>query len=636
MFDFVRQHTKIMMFVLFLLVIPSFVLFGIDGYNSLRAGGDVVATVAGQDITSNEWDSAHRAEVERLRAAMPNLDPKLLDSEQGRQATLERLVRERVLMKAAEDLRLQTTDARLAQALQENPSIADLRRPDGSLDMDRYRQLAASQGLTPEGFEARVRRDLSQRQIESALTASGLVPPSVAAVSLNAFFERREVRVARFAAADFATRLAPSDAELEAYYKAHPGEFQAPEQMRVEYLVLDLDAVKRGIAISEADLRTYYEQNAARLASAEERRASHILIASPKDAPAAEREKARQRAAELVVQARKSPDAFAELARKHSQDAGSATRGGDLDFFGRGAMVKPFEDATFAMKKGDISDVVASDFGYHIIKLTDIKLPAQRSFEEMRAKLEADLRAQQAQRKFAESAEVFTNTVYEQSDSLKPEADKLKLDIRTADKLTREGAAALSAQLGNPKVLAALFSPDAIDKKRNTEAIETGPSQLLSARVVQHTPARTLPLEEVRAAVRERVVASQSAELARKEGAAKLTAWMADRSAASLQAPVVVSRDKPQNLPPEIVKAALRADPSKLPALVGVDLGPQGYAVVGVDKIVPRDPPAESVAQQEQTAYAQGWSAAEVQAYYEGLKDRYKVSFRAPKPKLSQ
>ena len=180
MFDFVRKHTKIMMVLMFLLIIPSFVLFGIDGYNRYRDKGDVVAQVGGRAITQAEWDAAHKAETERIRASMPNLDPKLLDSPQARYATLERLVKDQVLTQTADSLRLTTSDARLARDLQENPTIAALRRPDGSLDMARYGQLVASQGLTPEGFEARVRQDISVRQVEAGVIGSGFAPAAMA------------------------------------------------------------------------------------------------------------------------------------------------------------------------------------------------------------------------------------------------------------------------------------------------------------------------------------------------------------------------------------------------------------------------------------------------------------------------
>jgi peptidyl-prolyl cis-trans isomerase D len=624
MFDYVRKHTKILMFMMFLLIIPAFVLVGVDGYQRFNDAGNAVARVGGRDITQGEWDFAHKSELERIQASAPSIDVKMLDSPQARYASLERLVRERVLAEAADKLRLVTSDARLARDLQQNPSIASLRRPDGSLDIERYRQLVASQGLTPEGFEARVRRDLSLRQVEAGVIGSVVAAPAVADVALGAFFEKREVQLITLRAADYAAKVTPTDEELDAYYKSHQKDFQAPESINIEYVMLDLESIKKSVTLNEADVKSYYDQNVARLSGNEERRASHILVNAPKDAPAAEREKSKARAQELLAQARKAPAEFADLARKNSQDKGSAPAGGDLDFFGRGAMVKPFEDAAFAMKKGDISDVVESDFGYHIIQLTDIKAPKQRSFDELRPGIEADLKTQQAQRKFAESAEAFTNGVYEQPDSLKPVAERLKLEVKSATGVLRTSAAGTTGALANPKFLTALFGDDAIQKKRNTEAVETGPNQLVSGRVTQYAPARTLPLTEVRTAVREKLVAARAADLARKDGQARLASWKA--KPADVTAPVVVvSREQAQAVPAAVLSASLQADPLALPAVVGVDLGGEGYAVVKVNRIVSRAAPDEASAKQARAQYAQMWAAAENQAYYRVLKERYKA-----------
>ncbi len=636
MFDLVRKHTKILMFVMFLLIIPSFVLFGIDGYSRFQDKGQAVAKVAGHDIAQGEWDAAHKAEVDRIRASMPNIDAKLLDSPEARYATLERLVRDRVMAEAADQLKLQTSDARLARELQQNPTIASLRRPDGTINMDSYRQLAASQGLTPEGFEARVRRDLSVGQVDAGITATGFASAAQAAVALNAFFEKRDIQFVRLAPVDFAAKVSPTDGEIEAFYKDNQALFKAPESASIEYVVLDVESIKRTITINEADLKSYYDQNIARLSGNEERRASHILINAAKGAPAAERDKARARAQELLAVVRKAPDSFADEAKKNSQDTGSAAAGGDLDFFARGAMVKPFEDAAFAMKKGDISDVVESDFGFHIIKLTDVKAPKQKTFEELRASIESDLKAQQAKVKFAESAEAFTNGVYEQSDSLKPVADKLKLEVRTVTNLARLPNPASAGVLANPKFLAAIFGADSVEKKRNTEAVETGPSQLASARVTQYTAARTLPLADVRTSVREKVIAQRGLELAKKEGVEKLAAWKAAPATAVMPAAVVVSRDQPQNVPQPVLEAALRADTSTLPAWVGVDLGAQGYAIAKVNSVVSRPVPVDATAKQERAQYSQMWSKAESLAYYNVLKERYKTQIIAPKPARNQ
>lgn len=632
MFDSIRNHKKYLMGFLLILIIPGFVLFGVQGFTDFQNRSEPVATVDGQDITQFDWDQAHQAEARRLREAMPTLDAKLLDSDEARYATLERLVRDRVLANAAQKFNLYTSDQRLAQELQQNEVIASLRRPDGTLDMDAYRQLVGRQGMTPDMFEAQVRADLSMRQVSDGIIGSGITPAAVAQLSLNAFFERREVSVQTFRAAAYAAQVQPSDADIETYYTANPAQFQAPEQVDIEYLVLDAANLSQSVSLNEADVRAYYEQNAARLSGNEERRASHILLTFPAGASEADKQPVRERAQGLLDQLKKDPGQFAALAKAQSQDPGSAEKGGDLDFFARGAMVKPFEDAAFALQKGAISDLVESEFGYHIIQLTDIKAPPVRSFESMRAEIEADLKRQQAQKLFADSAEAFSNLVYEQASSLQPAAERLKLTVQTARGLTRqprEGAGVLA----NERLLGAIFAPESVEKKNNTEAIETGSSQLVSARVTQHQPARTVPLAEVREAVKARLVAQRAAEMARQAGEQQLKAWQGGASAASMPQAVTVSRDAAQGLAQPVLAAALSARAQTLPAWVGVDLGEEGYAVVRVDKVLPRAPRDSQATVLEARQYGQWWASAEGLAYYESLKERFKVKVLVPEPK---
>ena len=632
MFDFIRKHTKITMGLLFLLIVPSFVLFGLDGYSQSKDKSPTVAKVDGQPILQTEWDRAHLREVDRIKTSMPSVDAKLLDSPEAKYATLERLVRERVLAAAAVRSNLGASDQKLARELQENAEISSLKKADGTLDMERYRQLLASQGMSPETFEATVRADLSVRQVLAGVTSSGFASQVAADTALNAYFEKREIQVKRFTGAEYAAKLNPSDADLEQFYQANAKLFQAPEQANIEYVLFDVESIKKNIVVEPADLKAYYDQNAQRLGAKEERRASHILITAAKTAPEAERSKARAKAVELAAIVKKSPETFADVARKNSQDPGSAPAGGDLDFFPREAMVKPFSDAAFAMKKGDLSDVVESDFGFHIIKLTDIKVAKQRTFEEMKPELEADVRKQQAQKKFSESAEGFTNAVYEQADSLKPTADRLKLEVKTATAITRKPAPGVTGALANAKFLNAIFAPDTIEKKRNTEAVEIGSNQLVSGRITQYTPARTLPLADVKENVRQRWLAQRGAEEARKDGIAKLAAYKADPSSAAMQETMSVSRDQPQKQAAQVVDAALRADAAALPALVGIDLGAQGYAIVKVLKVLPREAALETAAKQERGQYSKFWTSAESVAYYNVLKERFKTEIKVAKP----
>jgi peptidyl-prolyl cis-trans isomerase D len=632
MFDSIRNHSKILMGLLFLLVIPSFVLFGIDGYSSMSGQTVAVAKVAGNKITQAEWDAAHQREVERIRASVPNLDLKLFDSPEARYATLERLINERVVAEAASQQLLITSDQRLARYLQQDPSIAGLRGADGKLDMERYRQLAASQGMTPEMLEAKVRNDLSAQQVLSGLQNSALVSQKQTDTAVDAFLQRREIQIQKWSSADFASKVQSSDADLEKFYQSQADRFRSVESADIEYLVLDTAALQKNIQLPEQDLKTYYEQNLQRLAGQEQRRASHILIAAAKDAPAAERTAARAKADELLASVRKNPKGFADLARKNSQDTGSASKGGDLDFFARGAMVKPFEDAAFALQKGDISAVVESDFGFHIIQLTDIQAPKTPSFEAMRPQLEADLRKQQAQRQFAELAETFSNSVYEQADSFKPTAERLKLSVQQAKGLSRTPAPGTQALLADPKLLQAVFSEDSISKRRNTAAIEVSPNTLVSARIVSYKPQAVRPFAEVKEDVRRQYVLEKSADLAKLEGQAKLALWKSQADKAQVGAPLVVARDLTQSLPQALLDAVLRVDPSSLPSWVGVDLGSQGYGVARVNRLVARDASSAQQLAQSRQQLTQLWSQAETQAYLAHLKQQLKVEFLVQKP----
>ena len=635
MFDFVRNNTKIMMGILFLLIIPSFVLFGLEGYSRFNDKGAVVAKVNGNKINQTDWDAAHKREVDRIRASMPNIDAKLFDTPEAKYATLERLVRDQVISAAAQKLQLVASDTRLARELQQSPAIAALRTADGKLDMARYKQLAASQGMTPEMFEMQVRADLSNRQVIQGVQASAYATSAQTQTAMNAFMQSREVQILNFPAADYLGKVTVSDADLQAYYDKNKDKYQSSESADIEYIVLDIESLRQSITLNEQDLKSYYEQNLQRLSSKEERRASHILITASKDSPEAEKKTARAKAEELLKLVKAKPASFADVARKNSQDPGSAVKGGDLDFFGRGAMVKAFEDAAFSMKTSDISDLVESEFGYHIIQLTDIKAAKAQSFESMRPSLEADLRKQQAQRKYAELAETFSNTVYEQSDSLKPVADKLKLNIQKANLVARQPTQARSV-LSHPGLLQAIFSEASLQKQRNTEAIEVAPSTLVSARVVKHQPAATLPLAEVKEFVKRALTQEKAAELAKAQGEQRLTALKASTGADNLPNAIVISREKTQRQLPKVVDAVLRADPYKLPSVSGVDLGDQGFAVVRVTKILPPEAENKELMVQAQQQFTQLWGTAETQAYIAQLKTKMKAEILVPKPSAAK
>jgi peptidyl-prolyl cis-trans isomerase D len=624
MLETVRKHNKLFFLVFMPLVFFAFVFTGLQGYDRMQEGaGAEVARVDGQKITQGEWEAAHRRQVEQARQRMPGVDAKFFDAPEVKRESLDGMVRDRVLFAAATRAHLSVSDERLVRELQAIPQLAALKRPDGSFDVDAYKAMVGAQGQSAEAFESRLRQDLSLRQVLGAIENS---PPSSAAaarIALDALLQQRDVQVLRFDSKAMTAGIAPTDAELAAFHKANENDFRAPEQAQIEYVVLDVDAIASRLSVPEEELRKSYEQNASRYTVAEERRASHILVKAAKDAPAAERQKAKAKADALLEQVRKAPATFAEVAKKNSDDPGSAERGGDLDFFGRGAMVKPFEDATYAMKAGEISNVVESEFGYHIIRLDAVRGGERKPFEAVRAELEVQARKELAAREFAADADRFQNLVNKDADNFNGVIKELKLSKQTAT-VQRTPAADAKGVLASPKLLEAVFSADSLKSKLNTEAVEAGPSQLVSARVLTHTPERVRPLAEVTAQVRERLILQQAAAKAKKAGQDKLAAVQAADNTAGLPPAVTLSRMEPAGQPRPVVEAVLKADAVKLPQWLGVDLGSEGYAVVRLNAVKSRPADTPEVAQLV-PRYAQAWAAAEAQAYYKALERRFKV-----------
>lgn len=622
MFDFVRSHTKLLQLLLLVLILPSFVVFGIQGYSRFNeSDAQKVAHVDGQAITQAEWDDAHRRQVEQMRQRAPNIDAKLFDSPVAKAQTLESLVRDRVMQHAAQKLNLAISNEQLQRQFLSDQQFEMLRNPDGSIN----KQLLAMQGMSSEAFAQRLRLDLSAQQVTRGLLSSSVAPTAVVSATLEALLQQREIHFARFDLPAYLAKVTPTDAEIEAYYKAHVADFRAPEQASIEYVVLDLDTLKKGEKVSEDELRKYYDANAARYTAAEERRARHVLVKADKDAAADVRQKAKAKAEALLADLRKNPDSFAEVAKKNSDDPGSAAQGGDLDFFGRGAMTKPFEDAVFAMKPGEISNVIETDFGFHIIKLDATRGGQRKPFEEVRTTIEDEARKQQAQKRWAEAVDQFTNTLFEQYESLQPVIDKLKLEKQTAT-VQRTPAPGATGVLASTKLLEAVFANDVVQNKRNSAAVEVGAQQMAAARIVKHEPAHAQPLAEVKERVRALVQAEQATALARKDGEARLAQLRKDGSG-ELPGTATVSRARAEGLPRPALEAVLKADATKLPTYLSAEIPGQGYFVARIDKVLPREVmPGDGPLLQNQ--YNQVWAQAEAQAYYQALRKRYKVDQR--------
>lgn len=446
--------------------------------------------------------------------------------------------------------------------------------------------------------------------------------------AVDALFQVRDVQWVKFEPKAYMAQLNPTAEQLQAFYKdpANAAWLTTPEQADVQYVVLDLDTLKARVSVSDDELRRSYKENIQRYSTPEERRASHILIKAEASASADEKKAARAKAEQLLAQLQKNPAQFAELARKNSDDPGSGANGGDLDFFARGDMVKPFEEAAYGLKPGQISGLVESEFGFHIIQLTGVRGGETKPFEAVRAEIEDDARKQLAQRQYAEAAEKFTNMVYEQSDSLQPVADELKLPVQTANGVLRQPGSKDQGDLSNRRLLDTLFDATNRSKGHNTEAVEVGTNKLLSARIVKYRPAALMPFDQAQAQVRERWMTAQALKAARADAEQKMALWKQSPEKAALPAAVQMSRRTVFAQPAAVLDAALRVPEAQLPAWTVVSLGDEGVALLKVNKVVPLEVKPEEL-KEMQAQFGGYWARAEADAYYRALKREYKVEY---------
>ena len=629
MFDFVGKHKRLLQLLLALILIPPFAFFGIQSFSRF-AGGSDIAEVDGSPIAPAEFSRALEQQRDQLRAALGrNFDPALLDTPEARKQLLDNLVARRVLGLYLGRNRMSVTDEQVRELIAAEPAFQE----DGKFSRGRYEALIRGQNMSEAQFEAQLRNDLVMRQLSAGLVDSGFVAKTTAQRIAALRGESREVSESILQASQFAGQVKLAPEAVEAYYKAHPKEFEVPEQIRAEYAELTLDAVIAGEPIPADEIKAWYETNVA-----------------PKRR---ERLEARKRVEELAAEVRKDPSRFAELAKANSQDTGSAAQGGDLGWFARGAMVKPFEDAVFKLRENEVSPIVETDFGFHLIKVTGIRkgeggkgeerrashilvaAPGDaKDFETSRAEIERDLRRQRAQKRFPELAEQFSNMAYEQPDGLAPLAERFKVQIRPTDWFGRGNA---PQPLNNPKLVNALFGDDALRNKRNTEAVEIAPGRVVVARVLEHKPAAVRPLDEVREGIVKRLTAEEALKLAQAAGIERLKQLQAGEGAAtSWSLARTVSRENPVGLDPRAVPPVFRVDPAKLPAYVGVDLPPAGYGLYRISKVTDAQAADDAKLRALDTALSRQEARDGYQAFIDGLRGRAKVEINEANLKKSE
>ena len=601
MFDLVTKNKRVIQVFLALIAI-TFATWGIESYTQFRSSRDTVASVDGMEISRREFAEELRRQQEQMRRMFGGaIDPALLDTPESRVAVLEGLISQRLLAREAARGHMIMSREAVIDAITSAPEFQE----DGKFSTAKYSAYLASRGISDQGNVAELQSQIPLARVAGAISETAIAPRSVAARLAALEAQKREIAEVRISEKQFLPQVKIVEAQVKAHYDANQADYRTPERVRAEYVVLSAEALSRQDPPTEAEIKASYDSRANQFRVEEQRRASHVLV------------KTKDEAEKVLQEAKKAPARFAELAKKHSQDPGSAEKGGDLGWFGRGMMVKPFEEAVFKLGQNEMQ-VVESEFGYHVIRLTGVQPGKTRPYEEVKKELTDELARVKGQRRFAEAAETFSNLVYEQSDTLKPAAERFKLPVQQTGWISKSARQELGA-LDNPKLLAALFTSDAIKNRRNTDAIEVAPSTLVAARITDHQPAAQRSFEEMKGEVAEQLRRREAAALALKEGTAKLEQLRKGQDAGlKWSAPRVVSRREAQGLSGNMLRQVMSADTAKLPVYIGVPLPDAGYALIRISKVI--DEPVKDGDPQVSARAAQLFGGAQYEAYIASLR----------------
>ncbi|MGB5467044.1 MAG: SurA N-terminal domain-containing protein [Sedimenticolaceae bacterium] len=494
-----------------ILISVPFALWGIQEYLGVGAEPEV-AVVEGEVITERMLDQRTRQVRERMRATLGDAyRADLFEENQLKQQTLDAMVEEMVLVNHARDWNMRTSDA---QARDFIASISAFQR-EGRFDQQVYEASVRNLGQSRSGFEQSVRQDMALDQLRSGIRETTFVTETDLRTRIGLADEKRTFDYARIPAAAYRDGVAVTTDAVRDFYDSNSDRYRTPERMKLSYLLLDATSLGGLVEVDEEALRQYFDDHRAEFVAREERAMRHILIAVPPGAGEDEINSARQKAEALLEQLRADGD-FAELARVNSDDPGSSADGGDLGWVELGMMVPAFEEAAFALPGGEISDLVRTDFGFHIIQVTDVRGGSDAGFAELRDQVESAYRKFEAENLYFDYAERLAESAYDHADSLTPAAEALDLQIQSTDWVTRD--AGLPEGLDSPRVLNAAFSDDVLQAGNNSELIEIGPQRAVVIRVAEYEPAGVLPFDDNRAAIDQDFVAFEASKAAAQTG----------------------------------------------------------------------------------------------------------------------
>jgi peptidyl-prolyl cis-trans isomerase D len=612
------------------LIIITFALFGLGSY--LQDKTQVFAAkVNDQEITRQELQVAYQRQRARLEQMMGEaFNPSLIDDEALRQRALENLIQQQLLLQAAREYDMVISDELLAAQIQSAPAFQE----EGAFSDERYKRLLMQQGQSPARFEYESRNSLQIQQLTSGIAQSAFITPQ----ELNRVYtlqdQKRDFSYLVVVAAQFKETAEVSDEQIQDYFDQNKEQFVIPERVRVSYLRLTGDQLTENIEVDESELEAYYQEKKESLKTQEQRRASHILIQVADDADEETLNKAQAEAEEVLAKLRAGED-FAALAKQHSDDPGSSAQGGDLGFFARGAMVPEFDESVFDMQPGDVSELVRTQFGFHIIKLAEIRGSEIQTLEQARDELIAELKQRSVDDLFYDQLERLTDLSYENPDSLDAAADALGLEVQRSDWLTKDGGPGIG-EYG--KLMSIIFSEDVLEGGNNSEPVEVGQNDVIVARVEEREAPQQSPLESVKDKIVEVLKQQAAASQARLKGEELLQKLKEGVTMESLKEEGELTFRKAESVDraapghhPEVAAEAFRIPRPEqdVPVEKGFSTNNGNYVVLRLSKVIDPDPASmkDDVRAQLERGYANMRSASMVSAMVEALRARAEIVF---------
>ncbi len=488
------------------LIILSFALAGVGSYLNGPAR-TAPATVNGNDISAPALENAYRNERARMESQMGEAFNQLAANpdymKQFRRGVLDRLIDQALIDDKARSLGLRVSDEQIKQAIVAMPEFAE----NGKFSNDRYLQFIRRAGMTPEMFRDSLRQDMVRQQLMGAVLGSEFALKGEAEQLDRLYNQTRDLRLIRLAASAYVDGIEVSDAEVEQFYKTNSARFMNDETVKVDYLLLDAANLGKNIKVTEQDAQDYYDQHQDLFQRPERRQVAHILIPFGKD------EKAAEQKAEAVLAKAKAGDDFAALAKADSSDTFSAKKGGELDWFEKGVMDPAFEKAAFALAKaGDLSAVVKSPFGFHIIKLLGVEPAKTKPFVDVMSDTIARLQSEKAKEQFFAEQQKMADSSFENPDSLDLTAEAMGLQVQSTGYFSQADA---PAPLNDPKVLSVAFSEQLRDDNTNSDVIELADGKALVLHIMGHQPKAAKPLAEVKEQVITAIKHDKASEVAR-------------------------------------------------------------------------------------------------------------------------